>query len=333
MIAQLDHTKKPQSAVLALGGGGARGLAHFGAMQAVGEYGFSVERIVGVSVGSLAGAMAALDDNPQHAQAQVLEYLASEDFASKQEALFGAQPTSNKTTSGLLAWYDQIKSYLWAHHLLGRVFRRRSLLAGHVLEDVIAQLVPDIDISETKIPLSIVTVDLRSGHPVLLERGSLRRAIAASAAIPGIFPPVEWEGMLLCDVGVLDSLPTAVAQSYHRGLVIGVDVGPSMEHIEDCDSALHILLRMDEIGERLYRRHSYPLADILIQPDVGHCQWFEFEQPQRLIQAGLDAGRQALEQWFRQHSPPPPAVIEPTTDSRSLFQRLRDWSFPQSAAE
>lgn len=287
-------------AVLALGGGGARGLAHFGAAQAVYESGIEVERIVGVSIGSLAGAMLALDDQPTRVQNQVLNYLASADFQSKQESLFGAQPTAGKASSGLLAWYDQIKSYLWARHMLGRVFSRRSLLVGGVLEQVIARLVPDMDIADLPVPLSIVAVDLRSGQPIVLERGPLRKAITASAAIPGIFPPVEWDGMLLCDLGVLDSLPTEVARGYASDLVIGVDVGPRLGRAQRCESALHVLLRMDEIGERLLRRFSQQRADILIQPNVGDCPWFDFGHAERLMLAGLEAGLSALAHWRRE---------------------------------
>jgi NTE family protein len=306
MIARVMNPHQ-RRVVLALGGGGARGLAHFGAVQAVLENGLGIERIVGVSMGSMAGAMLAADENMLRVQARVLEYVASADFASRQEALFGAQPGKSKTTSGLLAWYDQIKSYLWARHLLGRVFRRRSLLAGHVLEGVIAKLVPDIDIADLPIPLSIMAVDLRSGHPIVLERGPLRRALAASAAIPGIFPPVEWESMLLCDVGVLDSLPTQVARGYGAEMVVGVDVGPRLERTEECESALHVLLRMDEIGERLMRRFSQQQADILIQPVVGHYPWFDFSKPQRLIAAGFEAGQQAIAAWRNKQ---PPSVLD-----------------------
>lgn len=299
MIAKVQPPSG-RRAVLALGGGGARGLAHFGAAQAVYESGIEVERMVGVSIGSLAGAMLALDDSPTRVQQQLLEYLESDDFESNQESLFGTQPAADKASAGLLAWYDQIKSYLWARHMLGRVFRRRSLLSGGVLEQVIARLIPDSDIADLPVPLSIVAVDLKSGHPIVLERGPLRKAIAASAAIPGIFPPVSWEGMLLCDLGVLDSLPTEVARGYASDLVIGIDVGPRLARSERCESALHVLLRMDEIGERMLRRYSQQRADILIQPDVGHCPWFDFGNARRLIVAGFEAGRTAIANWQRE---------------------------------
>lgn len=290
--SQLDTT------VLALGGGGARGIAHLGALQAIQASGVTLDRVVGTSIGSLVGAMFVTEPNLSATIERAVAFVTSDEFAKKQESLCGANPKSEREGKASRydwsSWYDRIKTYLWARHLLRRIFTRRSLLSGRILQEVIDELIPDIDISETLIPLSIVAVDLRSGHQVVLERGSLRQAVLASASIPGIFPPVEVEGWLLADFGVLESLPTEVARSYGQS-VIAVDVGPSLQPAPHCDSALDVLLRMDEIGERLYRRHAVGLADILIRPDVGHLPWFDFSTPQSLIQAGREAGFQALQ--------------------------------------
>ncbi len=293
MICLTGNSKR--RAVLALGGGGARGLAHLGAIRAVDEMGIEIERIVGVSIGSLVGALASARESINEVTENVVAFVQSAEFARKQNALFGVNPSPEaRVSTGLLAWYDRLRSYLWAQQLVHRVFRRRSILPGQVLEEVIASLVPDIDIAETRLPLSIVAVDLLSGQQIVMERGSLRKAIAASAAIPGIFPPVPWEGMLLCDLGVVHSLPSEVARSYASDLVIGVDVGPRQERIERCDSALHVLFRMDEIAERLVRRRSREMVDIFIRPNVGQCQWFDFSKSELMIEAGLQAGRAAV---------------------------------------
>ncbi|MCA9191614.1 MAG: patatin-like phospholipase family protein [Planctomycetales bacterium] len=295
---QISKDNLSRHAIIALGGGGARGLAHLGALQAIEEAGIVIDRIVGVSIGSLVGAMSATGQTSHSATQHVLAYVTSRRFRTKQNALFGAHPKNSLTTGGMIAWYDRIRAYLWARQLLNRVFRRRSLLCGQVLEEVISHLIPDVDIAELPIPLSIVTIDLLTGHQVVLERGSIRKAIAASAAIPGIFPPVEWNGMLLCDVGVLDSLPVRMARSYATDqLVIGIDVGPTLEPISKCDSAIHVLLRMDEIAERLYRRVQIEEVDLLIKPEVGHIQWFDFCQPSRTVDLGRHAARLAINRF------------------------------------
>ncbi|MCA9127332.1 MAG: patatin-like phospholipase family protein [Planctomycetales bacterium] len=286
-------------AVVALGGGGARGMAHLGALEAIIDAGFAIERMVGCSIGGLTAAIYSTGEDLPTLQTRVVTYLTSSDFASKQESLFGADPKQVRSdSSGLLAWYDRIRSYLWTRHLLSRVVRQSSLLGCGVLQQVVDTLVPDIDIADALIPLSIVAVDLLSGHPVVLERGSLRKAVLASAAIPGIFPPVEWDNYLLSDLGVVDSLPSAIAETYTHDVLIGVDVGPTLETTNGCKSALHVLLRMDEIAEQLYRRHSKRNVDLLIRPDVGNYPWFDFSEPGLLINRGFEAGRDSINRWL-----------------------------------
>jgi NTE family protein len=160
------------------------------------------------------------------------------------------------------------------------------------MQDVVMHLLPDADIADAKVPLSIVTVDLHSGHQVILERGSVREAVRASSAIPGIFPPVAWDDMLLADLGTFCSLPTVIAQSYGTGPVVGVDVSSRLKHVTHCNTAMDVLMRMDEIGESLFRKHVQAAADFIIRPAVYHTEWFDFSNPELLISLGRKAARQ-----------------------------------------
>src|SRR5690606_29428289 len=145
---------------------------------------------------------------------------------------------------------------------------RRSLLPGALLEEVCAHLLPDADIADAEIPLGVVAVDLLSGEPVVLERGPLRIAVQASASLPGIFPPVELDGRLLCDLGVIASLPAPIARRFGQSPVIAVDVA-SRPRPAEFRTALDVLMRMMEIGESMFREELRRAADVLIEPDVG----------------------------------------------------------------
>ena len=283
-------------AVVALGGGGARGIAHLGVMQSIGESGVQTERIVGVSMGSLVGAMCAADPDILRVQAKAIELLHSPIFQLKQEILFGAAPPGDEeATGGIFSWYGRIRNYLKAHRKLTRAVSSPSLISEEPLQDSIDYLLPNVDIQDLPTPLSIVTVDLLTGQRVVLEKGPLRQAVRASAAIPGIFPPVEWDGMLLSDIGVIESIPTVVAQSYASDLVVAVDVGQDNNKIHECKTAIEVMMRVDDICERLMRRHLLDMADLVIRPDVGNFAWFDFSDPERMIREGRMAGHKALE--------------------------------------
>jgi NTE family protein len=285
-----------QTAVLALSGGGARGVAHLGAIEVLLDAGFHFERLVGVSIGSLVAAMYAFDPDIDRVRERALEFILSDKFQEGcQRHLTGTRPgNGDESAPQQLSVYGRVAGYVRANRLFHRLVTRPSLLPRMILDDVIAHLVPDADIADAVVPLSIVAVDLRSGRRVELERGPVREAVRASKSLPGIFPTVEWDDMLLADIGMFDSLPTVVARSYTDGYVIGIDVGAVSRPWSQGNSALAALMRMDEIGESMLRTHSRNAADLIITPAVARVDRFDFSQPLKLVEAGRVAARETL---------------------------------------
>lgn len=298
--------KRPRL-TMALGGGGARGVAHLGVIDVLVGSGFEIDRIVGVSSGCLAGAMYAFDPDITRVLGKTLDYLLSPSFQEHQRTLFGASPGKDEVmTGGIFSWYNRVQDYLRANRIFHRVVRSPSLLPGVVLQEVVDHLLPDADVSDAVIPLTIVTVDLLSGHRIAIEKGPVRDAVRASSSLPGIFPPVKFNDMLLCDVGVFDSLPTTVASSYSPECLIAVEVSTGVKPLPKCETALDVLIRMDEIGETIFRKHVRDAADVVIMPRVSGVEWFDFSTPQKMIDAGRAAARTAIPQILGTGTPPPP---------------------------
>ncbi|MBI1903718.1 MAG: patatin-like phospholipase family protein [Planctomycetes bacterium] len=279
---------------LALGGGGARGVAHLGVMEGLLRSGLEIERLAGISIGSLAGALYAFDPDIRRVQRQILEYLASSAFQQHQRRLLGSHGPGKKHALERESWWLRLTSFLRANSFCRQMLRNSSLLAGDVLRHACDSLLPDADIASARIPLSIVAVDLLEGVPVILENGPVRGAVRASASIPGVFPPVEFDGRLLCDIGVLNSLPTLVSRTYQTGCWVAVDVSSALQPIATCPTAVDVLMRINDIGENMFRRHVSNVADLIIRPDVGDIPWFDFSAPSRLIERGREAVLRAL---------------------------------------
>ena len=302
-----------QTAVLALGGGGARGIAHLGVIEVLKSLPIDIQRFVGVSIGSLAGALCAVDNDLPAVQKRVIDYLTSEEFQSRQAALFSAAPEADEpATSGMFAWYHQIRRFIGARRKLALLFNQPSLLPEQVIRDVVDALLPDIDLCDLKTPLSIVALDLYSGQRVILREGRLREAVIASAAIPGVFPPVRWGSMLLCDIGMMDAVPSRIAGSYGADLTIAVEVGATPAPVSKCHTATDILLRLSDIGEPLVRDYSREYADLLICPDVSHQPWYDFSDPEALVELGRAATRELVIPSNQRRKPAdfPPATTE-----------------------
>ncbi|WP_149498638.1 patatin-like phospholipase family protein [Roseiconus lacunae] len=290
--------------VVAMGGGGARGLAHLGVMEAIGGAGVQTERIVGVSIGSLVGSLCALEPGIKAVQAKAIGLLHSPIFSAKCESLMEHAERMTKQTPSLdrtsgpfdwfATWYRRLERMMRHGHRLSRMIAGPSLLTNTLLEEAIELLIPDIDVSETQVPLSIVAADLKSAQRIIIENGSLRKAILASMSIPGFFPPVEWDDLLLTDIGVLDSIPVQSALSYGLGRTIAIDVSSDLRRHDSFRTTVDVMMRMEEIGEVICRRQALSLADVVIRPDVGNHPWYDFTQPETLIEHGRQAGHVAM---------------------------------------
>lgn len=282
-------------ATLALGGGGARGIAHLGAIEEVLNAGFAIERLVGVSIGALVGALFAFKPEITLVQNLAVAFLRSPEFQRHQRHLFGTRFKDSAEPAGTVATrYRRLADALRANRMLYRAVRRSSLIPGELLEQVVNYLLPDADIRDARIPLCIVAVDLHTGRPVIFDKGPVRVAARASASVPGIFPPVEFERQLLVDIGGFAALPLGVARRFSPTLLFAVDVGTELKPIAQTPSAVEILLRMNDIGAALFRAHVSEKADLVILPDVGRVDWFDFTSADAMVEAGRVAARSAL---------------------------------------
>ena len=182
------------------------------------------------------------------------------------------------------------------HSVVSRAVRSQSLLPSSILRDLINPLIPDIDIQDLPLPMQIATVDLHSGERVILQSGSLRRAIRASMSIPGVFPAVHHNGQLLSDIGSFDLVPTDISSDATKlkgvsEATIACDVGQQIDERTKCKSALDVFLRSQFLGEQTLRKISLARADYVVRPNLRNSEWFDFSDPSSIIQAGYQAGK------------------------------------------
>lgn len=278
---------------VALGGGGGRGITHLGVLRAIAEYQLPIDRICGVSIGALAGAMFAISGDAADAAHEVLSFVRSPAFRKRQSQFFGHRPAQGHGV-GPHGWLGRFKRIFRAHQSLTRAIRHSAVLPDKVLKHVVASLLPDIGIEETQLPMSVVAVDLKSGRRVVLEQGSLRDAIRASASIPGIFPPVPWGDMLLADIGVFESVPALTAKERSSDLTLAVDVSEDVAPVAGCKNILEVFGRVQHLAENEIRRQRLECADIVVRPSIGDRPWFDFSAPEELITMGYQATIKAL---------------------------------------
>ena len=268
--------------VLALGGGGSRGLAHLGVVRVLEREGVPIDGIVGTSVGSILGASYGLHPHADELVESTLTYLRSERFMndSFRRMMFGANDAEQNMLQVFIK--NVVRGFRFTH-----LIRRPSILPGEKLREVVQEFVGENSFDDLKIPFAVPTIDLREPREVLLSHGPLLDAVTASCSIPGFFPPVELDGMLLADVGVISSVPVEAAREMIPGaLVIAVDLSRDLETIEEIPRGWDSILRCESIAGRKLTELALEQADIVIRPEIGEKFWSDFSDLEKIIAAG-----------------------------------------------
>ena len=190
----MQHTKTTKIG-LVLGSGGARGYAHLGVLKALYEADIDIDLVVGTSFGAIVGAGYTAGRNIYELEKIALE----------------------------IGWIKLLKMI--------DVAPPKGIFAGNKLERFFSVLTQQKDFSELKIPLTVVATDIKTGEEVLINKGSVSKAILASSAFPGIFAPVEIDNRWLVDGVLVNPLPIQTAFDMGADIVIAVDVSSSIDNV------------------------------------------------------------------------------------------------------
>jgi NTE family protein len=291
--------QKRRTTALALGGGGARGLAHVGVLEVLAENGLRPDRVAGVSVGSIVGAAYAFEPDLEKLLPRSMAYLESPQFRryvdrvedGRKHPAGEAPPAIEEETPSFLS---RLRGYFRAERVFHRMLTSNSLLDGAILKDVVEHVLPDADVADAVVPLTIVALDLVTGREVEITRGPLRTAVLGSASLPGIFPPVRYGGCLLADIGVLSAVPCHAAKRTGVDAVVAVDVTQKVRVRRRFSSAVEVLLRMEDVAGALFRDLVLQHADVVVRPDVAGYDWTDFGSIDAVVAAGRAAARASL---------------------------------------
>ncbi len=277
---------------LVLGGGGARGVAHIGVLKVLEEMRIPISCISGTSMGALVGGLYAAGVPAD----EMIDRLARIDWLD----LFNDDPP--RTEKPFRAKRDDFENLFRLE--LGQ--RGASILlppgatAGYKFEFLLREWVAragnyaDQDFDRLPIPYRALATDIVNGTSRVFRRGDLVKAMRASMSVPGAIAPVEIEGALYVDGGLLQNLPVAAAREACADVVIAVNVGSGLLPREELSSILGISLQMvNVLMEQNVRRSLESLAasDVLIEPALGSFSAADFEAAMSLIPTGEAAAR------------------------------------------
>ena len=287
-----EELTKTKNVALALSSGGARGLAHIGAIEELEAQGYHISSIAGCSMGALIGGVYA---------------------------------------AGKLNEFREWMKTIDRKKMLGLIDFSLSLnhiVKGTRIIEAIMEFVPDVNIEDLPIPYCAVATDLKAGREVMFRKGSLFKAIRASISLPSFYEPVKRNDMILIDGGIINPLPLNRVKRQTGDILVGVDVSGHdykaqwdelqrltaiQKHDKSLKSKILDMLIPDNIEFNYYtvlsrasslmiRQNSILMAkltnpDILVDIQMNRYGTFDFDKSEKLITIGHQKTSQAIDKY------------------------------------
>lgn len=241
---------------LALGGGAVLGAAHIGVLRALEEMDVEISFISGTSIGAFVGALYAFGNRSKDI----------EDIALK------------------LNWMD----------ISGIAILKSGLLSNSKLGKLLGESLGDKRIEDSNIPLAVIATDISNGEKIILNKGSVAKAVMASTCIPGIFSPVEFENRLLVDGGIVENIPIDTVKDMGADYVIGVDLNAKKTYNKP-DSILHVIINSFHFTMKAAAKYQTENANLLITPDLSKFNMVSTDQVKELIEQGYKDAKEQFE--------------------------------------
>lgn len=260
-------------------GGGARGLAHIGVLQALDRAGLTPGVIAGTSMGALVGGFYAAGMTPQEI-AELTLRLPYNRLIDRR--LFSRRPQRMQT------YFKQLMLGMATDRLLRGLGADREDRA----EAVLGRIVGGLKIEDLGIPFACNAVDVVSGRSIVFTRGPLRKALRASMSYPLVFDPVRIGGRLLVDGGLLNNVPTDLARGLGAARLVAPDIQRPLRRVSvsSIRNVTQLVSRITDIVGTHAVESQLKRADLVYRINVDVAT-FDFSQVRRII----DIGRRATE--------------------------------------
>ena len=258
---------KKKDVALVLSSGGAKGLAHIGAIEELEAHGYHISSIAGCSMGALIGGVYA---------------------AGKLEEFREWMKTVDKKKMLELTDFS-----LSLNHLV----------KGKKIIEAIMEFVPDVAIEDLPIPFCVVATDLKAGKEVLITKGSLFQAIRASISIPSFYEPVQRDDMILVDGGIVNPTPLNRVQRQPEDILVGIDVsGHDYKAQWEEHQNLNYFTVLSRSSSLMIHQNSLLMAEIM-KPDIfvgvqmGQYGIFDYDKSEEIIAVGRLKTALAISQY------------------------------------
>ena len=270
---------------LALSGGGAKGLAHIGLLQAIDSVGLDVEYVAGTSMGAIVGGLYAVGYSGKE-----IEKIASQ--------MNWDRILSNKSSYDLLILpkKNNAGKYLEIPLIDGKLSFRRGALESNelwlTLNELFFPYLTTTEFDKFKREFRAVAADVETGDAVILKKGNIVKAIRASMAIPVVFTPVEIDGTTLVDGGIAMNFPVSEVKDMGSDFIIGSSVSSPLKQSAELDNPLQMITQLAFYKEKKDFDQQIKSTDIFIDYPIENYSTASFSSADEIIKLGIERGKE-----------------------------------------
>jgi NTE family protein len=273
---------------LVLSGGGARGFAHVGVLKVLEENRVPVDYVGGASIGGLIGALYAMGKTP----AEIEELIGTLDW----DKLFASSTAFENLSFRRKEDRRNIPSPIPLRGKLNDLKLPTAFNSGHeiglLFDRVTLPYARVNDFDQLPIPFRTVGTNMVNGASEELKSGSLSRSLRATMSIPGVFAPIEIDGKILSDGGLVNNIPTNVVKAMGADILIVVNIETQLASRESLESLIGVLAQTINIATAENSRRSLQQADLIIAPDMKDFGSTSFSASEEIIKLGYDGAKQ-----------------------------------------
>ena len=285
LIAVVGSYAQRPAIGLTLSGGGAKGLAHIGVLQAIDSAGLQIDYVTGTSMGSIVGALYAVG-------------YSSDSILSIARSLRWDELLSNKPSLRNVTVDEKKELGMYAVEIpivKGKPQMFKGIIEGQELWMTLAKyflpLHKEQDFSKFQKGFRCIGTDIENGDAVVMRSGNIANAVRASMAIPSVFTPVKYNGITVVDGGLVRNFPVTDVKDMGADYVIGVNVGQPLSKAEDLKTPIDVLYQISFYRDAKDFKKEWELCDLFIEPDVLSYTAASFGDVDSIIQKGIDEGR------------------------------------------
>lgn len=282
------HAQQRKSVAVVLSGGGAKGVAHIGALKVIEEAGIPIDYIVGTSMGSIIGGLYSIGYTPCQLDSMVNHQNWS--FLLSDRISWEDQTMTERKNSETYILSVPLKKDLKAN-VFGGVIKGQNL--GNLFSELTVGYHDSINFNKLPILFACVSENIVNGEEVVFHNGVLATAMRASMAIPGVFTPVRMGDEILVDGGMKNNFPTNIAQAMGADVIIGVDVQNDLRTADELNNLGEIFNQIINLTGQTRYEENIKLATVYIKVDVKGYSAASFNIPalDTLMHRGEEAAR------------------------------------------